>query len=498
MTFPAALRRPTIALALAALTLQGCTTGPKVQLAPDEKAVLAGSRVRNNTTINTDTFRCFDTMLKQRGVPVMNVAIGNIADYTGKSTDSEGAVITKGGSLMLFSALGLMSQTVRLHDRFDTSVTDLEMTYSNARQLGDGSTHDVDGQTVPWLPYYGGSIQKSDYTILGGITEVNFNVDSGGYSAQVNQIGPKQRSFTMSVAADLRLVETGSLVVVATASFQKQFTGYEVGADVFSFFDVFNNKQLFDVYAGNIAQEPMQLGVRAILEEATLNLLAQVTKVDYAPCAYPKPVFAQPPAPVPPPPAAEELARPAASAQRAKPANGTVAQSAEGPTNAPMPATKPSATPAPAATATAPAPAPAATAEPKPASEPQPGLTTGKVTKQMATLSPDQSAATGPQAASTLPEPPQAANATASAPAAPDATAKASATTGTIMVGSFQMESGAKRAGQLLTGIGLTPTVKSQKTATGTVWSVRVFTSRSPATLKRIQALGFPDAYYMK
>lgn len=498
----AAFRHASLRLALVALALQACTTGPKVQLAPDEKAVLAGSRVRNNTTINTDTFRCFDTMLSQRGVPVMNVAIGNIADYTGKSTDTEGAVITKGGSLMLFSALGLMSKTVRLHDRFDTSVTDLEMTYSNARQLGDGTTHDVDGQSVPWLPYYGGSIQKSDYTILGGITEVNFNVDSGGYSAQVNQIGPKARSFTMSVAADLRLVETGSLVVVATASFQKQFTGYEVGADVFSFFDVFNDKQLFDVYAGNISQEPIQLGVRAILEEATLNLLSQVTEVDYAPCAYPKAVFEQPPVPVPPPPAPGEKVKTAAAVP---PAKAAAAEPAEAPTNAPIPAEG-----APAA-APAPAPSPAvakAAPEPGPAPAPdqivpvaQPAAATGTVKRDMAPLSPDQSVAAGPQAVSTLPQPPQAANGTASAPAAfaaGDATTKGSATTGTIMVGSFQMEAGAKRAGRLLAGIGLTPTIKVQRTETGSVWSVRVFTSRSAATLKRVQSLGFPDAYYMK
>jgi curli biogenesis system outer membrane secretion channel CsgG len=282
-------------LILSALLVGACSDSPKVQLSPDEKAMVVGSRVRTNTTINTETFRCLDGILAKSGAPKIGVAIGNIADYTGKTMESEGAVITRGGSLMLFSALGLMPNSVRLHDRFDTSVTDLELAYLNARQLGDGRTHEVDGQIVPWMPYYGGSIRKSDYTILGGITEVNLNIDSGGYSAQVNQIGPRARSFTMSVAADLRLVQTETLVVVATSSFQKQFTGYETGANLFSFFDVFNDKQLFDVYAGNIAQEPLQLGVRAILEEATLELLASLTKTDYTACAYPKLVFVEVP-----------------------------------------------------------------------------------------------------------------------------------------------------------------------------------------------------------
>lgn len=271
------------------VALSACTGTPRIQLAPDEAPMVLGSRTRENTTIMTDAIRCFDSALAEAGKPRMDIAVGNIADYSGKTTDTEGAVITKGGSLMLFSALGLMKQSVRLHDRFDTSVTDLEMGYINSRQLGDGQQHEVNGETVPWMPYFGGSIAKSDYVILGGITEVNFNIASGGWGAEVNQIGGKARSFTMSIAADLRLVETDSLIVRATASFQKQFTGYEVGANLFSFFDVYEEKQLFDVYAGNIQQEPMQLGVRAILEEATLKVLSEVTEVDYRTCMQPQP-----------------------------------------------------------------------------------------------------------------------------------------------------------------------------------------------------------------
>lgn len=481
------MTRPAASLVIVvSAVLAACTPTPKVQLSPDEAAVMMGSRVRANTTINTETFRCFDKAIARKGLPVMNIAIGNIADYTGKTTDAEGAVVTKGGSLMLFSALGLMTNSVRLHDRFDTSVTDLEMTYVNARQLGDGQTHDVNGETVPWMPYYGGSIHKSDYTILGGITEVNFNLESGGYSAQINQIGPKKRSFTMSIAADLRLVETETLVVVATASFQKQFTGYEVGANVFSFFDVFNDKQLFDVYAGNIAQEPMQLGVRAILEEAALELMSDVADVDYTPCAYPKLVYA------------DQLPQ-TTDAVEATPA---VAATPVAPAAAVAPKPAAAAPVATAPVAAAPAPAPVA---PKPAAalaEPAPAVAaTGTVTKTMPALT-SVNASSATSAATTTAAPSGTsvvANSTAAPAPAPAATSTSgTATTGTIMVGTFKMQSGAEKAGKLLGSIGLTPTIRSQTTDTGTIWSVRVFTSRSPAILKKVQSLGFPDAYFRK
>jgi curli biogenesis system outer membrane secretion channel CsgG len=316
-----------ISWALATVLVASCTIpGPTLRLAPDEEAMVSGSRVRTNTTILTDTFLCYDNVLHNAGKPALKIAVGNIADYSGKMSDTEGAVITRGGSLMLFSALGLMKKSVRLQDRFDTSVTDLEMGYINSRQLGDGKEHQVEAETVPWMPYFGGSIQKSDYVILGGITEVNFNLASGGFSAEVNQIGAQRRRFSMSIAADLRLVKTDSLEVKATSSFQKQFTGYEVSANLFSFFDVFNDKQLFDVYGGNIAQEPMQLGVRTILEEATLQLLSEVNEIDYLPCSVPKPPEVKP--------------APTAPVTLTAPAKGTMAAPAKTAPAAPAPAIK--------------------------------------------------------------------------------------------------------------------------------------------------------------
>jgi hypothetical protein len=144
--------------------------------------------------------------------------------------------------------------------------------------------HDVAGPSgtgkVPWLPYYGGSIAASDYYIVGGITELNYDIRSGGIDTQVNQVGPKARTFTQSVAIDLRIVDTRSLLVVKTVSLTKQFTGYEVGFDIFRFF----GSNLFDIDIGAKGQEPLQLGIRTALEEATMRLVGAVTRVDPAQC----------------------------------------------------------------------------------------------------------------------------------------------------------------------------------------------------------------------
>jgi len=82
----------------------------------------------------------------------------------------------------------------------------------NQRYLGTGDAFTIqeNGQQrqVPWKPYYGGTIIETDYFVVGGITELNYNIQSGGIEARVNGIGPQARVFTVNVAADLRIVDT--------------------------------------------------------------------------------------------------------------------------------------------------------------------------------------------------------------------------------------------------------------------------------------------------
>lgn len=268
-----------------ALALPACSTmmGPGVdtqRLAKGEVPVPIGPAVRDNRTPMEAALACFGDQLIAKGGGHPVIAVGDVKDYTGKYSISEGNAITQGGSLMVYSALGKIGGALSIAERFDPVIAERELGYTDRRQLGDGSVYEVNGNKVPWVPYFGGSITKSDYYIVGGITELNYNIRSGGAEVAVNNIGPKARVYTQSVGIDLRIVNSRSLVVVKTISLTKQFSGYEVGANVFRFFGT----DLFDINIGAKGQEPLQLGIRTALEEATVRLIAAVAQVDPSMC----------------------------------------------------------------------------------------------------------------------------------------------------------------------------------------------------------------------
>lgn len=366
---------------LVCLSMAGCARINVQKVAPGEAFVVLGPAVRDNRTPLDTTYQCYNKKLVTKGLATgklkgkLHIAVGEIKDYTGRYSDTEGSAITQGGSPMVFSGLAKLRNAVIVHERFDTRVTDQELQYIAKKHLGDGSVYEISGERVPWMPYYGGSVKKSDFTILGGVTEVNYNIQSGGAEFRIDNAGPEARIYTMSVAADLRLVNTDTLEIISAVSMQKQFTGYEVGVDVFRFFGLSGKDRLFDVNAGNKSQEPLQLGVRAILEEAVLKLIADATAIPYEDCkpevweypemvqslkddpeapavTSPKPVPpAKPTAPAKPPEAAKpaDIKAPEASktvpavkpAEAAKPSTG----------NTPPATTKPAATSTPAAPA---------------------------------------------------------------------------------------------------------------------------------------------------
>ncbi|MDT9598914.1 CsgG/HfaB family protein [Sphingosinicella rhizophila] len=276
--------RTTMLLTMAAVTLSACTVPQRQTVAPGEISTVMGPAVRTNRTPMEGALACFADHVASTKRPPLVIAVGDIKDYTGKYNISEGNAITQGGSLMVYSALGKLGGAVRIAERFDPTIAERELGYIDRRQLGDGQIHELGGadgkQQVPWVPYFGGSITQSDYFIIGGITELNYNINSGGAEAGVNQMGIKARTYHQSIAIDLRIVDTHSLMVVKTISLSKQLTGYEIGLNIFRFFD----NDLFDVNVGAKGQEPLQLGVRTALEEGVVRLVGAVTQVDPEPC----------------------------------------------------------------------------------------------------------------------------------------------------------------------------------------------------------------------
>lgn len=267
------------------LAVAGCSTPKAVgietqRLAPGEVPVLMGPSARDNRTPMEGALSCYGDYVAATKPGRIVIGVGEIKDYTGKYSISEGNAVTQGGSLMVYSALGKIGDAITVAERYDPSIAERELGYTDRRQLGDGSAHDVNGQRVPWVPYFGGTIAGSDYYIVGGITELNYNLRSGGAEAGVNNIGFKARTFNQSVSVDLRIVNSRTLLVVKSVSLTKQFTGYEVGLNVFRFFGT----DLFDINIGAKGQEPLQLGIRTTLEEATMRLVGAATKIDYEPC----------------------------------------------------------------------------------------------------------------------------------------------------------------------------------------------------------------------
>jgi curli biogenesis system outer membrane secretion channel CsgG len=235
--------------------------------------------VINNETPYSSALRCLANHVPA-GAKSIRIAVGNIRDYTGKEeADGTGNKITQGASLMAMSALGRAG--VPMVERFDTGVAELEMKYANNKLIGEG------GAEGDYRKIYAGEVRGSDFYLVGGITEVNFNIRSAGAGISGASPSPTGLSasltgnvYVMNVGLDLRLVNSRTLEVVDVVSYQKQIVGHEVKAGVVDFL----NGNLFDIGAGKSAQEPVQLAVRAVLERAILKMLVPLYQMNPSDC----------------------------------------------------------------------------------------------------------------------------------------------------------------------------------------------------------------------
>jgi curli production assembly/transport component CsgG/holdfast attachment protein HfaB len=214
-----------------------------------------------------------------QGRPAPRIAVGRILDYTGTVSDDGGRRITQGGSLMAMSAFAKAG--AHLVERFDTSVSELELRYANSRLIGQNAAPGAsDVRTI-----MAGQVAGSDYYFVGGITELNYNIRSIGADATVGHSDARDgvgtlggRLYVMNIGLDFRLIDTRTLEVVQVVSYQKQIVGRELRAGVFSFF----GDTMVDLSVGERALEPIQLAVRAGVERAVLEVMGNIQHVDVA------------------------------------------------------------------------------------------------------------------------------------------------------------------------------------------------------------------------
>ena len=227
--------------------------------------------VTPNPTPYSEALDCMAGYARSQGLQSPRIAVGRIPDYTGQYSPENGAQVTQGASLMAISAFA--KSGIRQVERFDTSVSELELRYANNQLIGDTSND------AGYRQIYAGSMPGSDYYLTGGITELNSNIRSNGqdiFAGDARDSDPSgvfsRRVFVMNVGLDLRLVDTRTQEVVDVVSYQKQIVGHELSAGVFSFW----NDVVLDVSGGGRSLEPIQLAVRSVIERAVLEISGQI------------------------------------------------------------------------------------------------------------------------------------------------------------------------------------------------------------------------------
>lgn len=264
--------RSLIAALTAASMLAGCAStrfDPATGLYAEP---VGGAPATANATPLTAALTCLADTAGARGLTAPRLAVGDIADLTGKLDLETGRRVTQGASLFAVTAFGRAG--VPLVERADRTVAEVERTYAVAQVLSDAPTGAGEAPG-PLRPINAGQIAGSRFYLVGGITELNYNIESGGGEFRVGALDPQDPKtalggsrFVMNVAVDLRLVDSVSQEVVAIAAYQKQIVGREVRAGVF---DIFGGVAV-DLSGGQSALEPLQLGVRTLIERGVYDV----------------------------------------------------------------------------------------------------------------------------------------------------------------------------------------------------------------------------------
>ena len=233
---------------------------------------IGGAPVLENPSLYTPALTCLSLEMAMKGRGPATVTVGKILDYTGKDDLETGKRLTQGAALMAMSALG--KAKIPQVERFDTSVTELELKWADNKLIGDPASD------KGYRPILAGQIEGSDYHIIGGITEMNYNIRSNNVELLFDAFSGSGRTYVMNIGVDLRLVNSRTLKVVDTVSYQKQVIGREIRAGVFEFF----GNKVFDLGLGERSLEPIQLAVRSVIERGVFELMRDLHKLPRNTC----------------------------------------------------------------------------------------------------------------------------------------------------------------------------------------------------------------------
>lgn len=231
-------------------------------------------------TANPSPYSAALTCLARRGAWVggaaPRIAVGRISDMTGRVDLQTGARASQGAALFAITALGRAGAPVV--ERLDNTVAEIELNYARQHLLSDAPER-AGQDPENFRPIYAGQVAGSRYYLVGGITELNYNIASSGVNAQAGAAkatglrGLAQASrYVMNVAVDLRLVDTRSQEVVNSVSFQKQVIGVDRSLGLTGTAGSVGGVGT----AGSGAMEPIQAAVRTVVERGVFELLAGV------------------------------------------------------------------------------------------------------------------------------------------------------------------------------------------------------------------------------
>lgn len=281
------MNRRSLPGALLVLGLFGLLVAPAAA-APKDDSVTGGrvqTQAMSNPTPYSSALTCLGARNRALGLNTPRVAVGRIGDLTGRVDFDTGARVSQGASLFAITALARAGMPVV--ERLDNTVAQLELDYAQKHLLSD--TPEQAGQSAEnFRPIFAGQVAGSEYFIVGGITELNYNIRSSGLNAQIGEAaltGLRARAgtsdYVMSVAVDLRMVDSRSQIVVDTVSFQKQLLGREVDLGLSA-----GSDRVGGVLSGGTqAVEPVQAAVRTLVERGVFELLAGLqTEGAYAGC----------------------------------------------------------------------------------------------------------------------------------------------------------------------------------------------------------------------